>query len=49
MPEAAPGPPAAMRVSAGDIQARMEAAGYELAREDLELLEYQYVLEFVAR
>ncbi|PRP90519.1 hypothetical protein ENSA5_64340 [Enhygromyxa salina] len=44
--EDAPGPPAAMRMSPADIRASMEAAGYTLAREDLELLEHQYVLEF---
>jgi SAM-dependent methyltransferase len=45
-PEDAPGPPAAMRMRPEDVREHMQAAGYELVREDLELLEYQYVLEF---
>lgn len=45
-PEDAPGPPAQMRVSAAEIIEIMQAAGYTLQREDRELLEYQYVLEF---
>jgi len=45
-PEHAPGPPAAMRMSAGEIVAIMQAAGYTLARQDDALLEYQVVLEF---
>jgi SAM-dependent methyltransferase len=46
-PEDAPGPPAAMRMRPEDITAHMQAAGYVLARADLELLEFQYVLEYV--
>lgn len=46
LPEDAPGPPEAMRMRVEDINAAMGAAGYTLAREDLELLEYQYILEF---
>lgn len=46
-PEHAPGPPAAMRMSASEIVAIMTAAGYTLARQDDALLEYQFVLEFV--
>lgn len=46
-PDDAPGPPAEMRMSAKDIAAAMESAGYRLVREDVELLEWQYVLEFV--
>jgi ubiquinone/menaquinone biosynthesis C-methylase UbiE len=46
-PEDAPGPPAAMRMQPQDITAHMQAAGYVLAREDLELLEFQYLLEYV--
>jgi ubiquinone/menaquinone biosynthesis C-methylase UbiE len=46
-PEDAPGPPAAMRMDPAQISAHMQAAGYRLARQDLELLEYQYLLEFV--
>ena len=45
-PEDAPGPPEAMRMAPEQIEAAMKAAGYELVRTDLELLEYQYVLEF---
>ena len=45
-PEDAPGPPAAMRMAPEQIEAAMREAGYELVRTDLELLEYQYVLEF---
>jgi SAM-dependent methyltransferase len=45
-PDDAPGPPAKMRMGAEDIVAIMQAAGYQLRREDHELLEYQYVLEF---
>lgn len=45
-PDDAPGPPAAMRMSSEQIRAAMESAGYALEREDRELLEYQYVLEF---
>jgi ubiquinone/menaquinone biosynthesis C-methylase UbiE len=46
-PDDAPGPPAQMRMRPQDITAHMQAAGYTLAREDLELLEFQYVLEYV--
>ncbi|PRQ08866.1 Demethylrebeccamycin-D-glucose O-methyltransferase [Enhygromyxa salina] len=46
-PEHAPGPPQAMRMSPEQISEHMQAAGFRLARNDLELLEYQYVLEFV--
>jgi ubiquinone/menaquinone biosynthesis C-methylase UbiE len=46
-PDDAPGPPAKMRMRAEDIVAIMQAAGYQLRREDQQLLEYQYVLEFV--
>lgn len=46
-PDDAPGPPAAMRMRAEDISAQMQAAGYRLARQDDELLQWQYVLEFV--
>ena len=45
-PEDAPGPPEAMRMTPEQIAAAMKDAGYELVREDRELLEYQYVLEF---
>lgn len=45
-PEHAPGPPEAMRMGPEDITAHMQAAGYVLARQDLELLEFQYVLEY---
>lgn len=45
-PADAPGPPAAMRMTPEDITAHMQAAGYVLVRQDLELLEYQYVLEY---
>ncbi|MCB9749748.1 MAG: class I SAM-dependent methyltransferase [Myxococcales bacterium] len=45
-PEDAPGPPAAMRVAADDVVARLSAIGYQLARRDDALLEYQYILEF---
>jgi cyclopropane fatty-acyl-phospholipid synthase-like methyltransferase len=46
-PDDAPGPPAAMRMRPQEITSHMQAAGYTLAREDLELLEFQYVLEYV--
>jgi SAM-dependent methyltransferase len=45
-PDDAPGPPAAMRMSPQDITSRMQAAGYVLVSENLELLEFQYVLEY---
>lgn len=48
-PEDAPGPPAEMRMRPQDITAHMQAAGYTLVREDLELLEWQYVLEYMHR
>jgi ubiquinone/menaquinone biosynthesis C-methylase UbiE len=47
LPADAPGPPEAMRMHHDQISAHMQAAGYRLARQDLELLEYQYLLEFV--
>jgi len=47
-PEDAPGPPAQMRMSAEQIITIMRDAGYTLSREDRELLEYQYLLEFTA-
>ncbi len=46
-PDDAPGPPAKMRMRAEDIIGIMQAAGYELRRDDRELLEFQYLLEFV--
>src|SRR5690554_4977089 len=46
LPEDAPGPPAQMRMGAAEVIAIMQAAGYALKREDRELLDYQYVLEF---
>lgn len=46
-PADAPGPPAEMRMTVQDIAAHMDAAGFSLVREDLELLEYQYVLHFM--
>jgi ubiquinone/menaquinone biosynthesis C-methylase UbiE len=46
-PADAPGPPAEMRMRPEQITAHMQAAGYTLARENLELLEFQYVLEYV--
>jgi SAM-dependent methyltransferase len=45
-PDHAPGPPAAMRMEAEQIIAIMRAAGYELRRDDRQLLEWQYLLEF---
>jgi ubiquinone/menaquinone biosynthesis C-methylase UbiE len=48
-PEHAPGPPAQMRLRPSDITAHMEAAGFALARQDLELLEFQYVLEYMSK
>ena len=45
-PDDAPGPPAKMRMRSEEIVELMRAAGYELRREDRELLEYQYLLEF---
>jgi ubiquinone/menaquinone biosynthesis C-methylase UbiE len=45
-PEDAPGPPPEMRMQPEQIIEIMQAAGYRLSRKDLELLEYQYVLEF---
>lgn len=45
-PEHAPGPPEAMRMRAEEIVAIMRAAGYTLRRDDRELLEWQYLLEF---
>ena len=49
LPEHAPGPPEAMRLRPQDITAQMDTAGFSLVREDLELLEYQYVLEYMAK
>jgi SAM-dependent methyltransferase len=46
-PDDAPGPPAEMRMRPEQITAHMQAAGYTLARENLELLEFQYILEYV--
>ncbi len=48
-PDDAPGPPAEMRLQPQDITAHMDAAGFALVREDLELLEYQYVLEYMSK
>lgn len=45
-PDHAPGPPAAMRMAPEQIVEIMRAAGYELRRDDRELLEWQYLLEF---
>jgi ubiquinone/menaquinone biosynthesis C-methylase UbiE len=47
LPADAPGPPEAMRMTPEQITAHMQAAGFRLARQDLELLEFQYLLEFV--
>jgi len=46
LPDDAPGPPEAMRMSADAIVEIMEAAGYALVGRELELLEYQYLLVF---
>jgi ubiquinone/menaquinone biosynthesis C-methylase UbiE len=46
-PDDAPGPPPQMRMRAQDIVAIMQSAGYRLQREDQELLQFQYLLEFV--
>ncbi len=45
-PDDAPGPPAKMRMRSAEIVEIMQAAGYTLIREDRELLDYQYLLEF---
>lgn len=45
-PEHAPGPPPQMRMHAEQIVSIMQAAGYQLRRQDHELLQWQYVLEF---
>lgn len=45
-PDDAPGPPKAMRMSADQVRAPMEAAGYRLVHADHELLPWQYVLVF---
>jgi cyclopropane fatty-acyl-phospholipid synthase-like methyltransferase len=45
-PPDAPGPPEQMRMTAQDIGKHMQAAGYELSKQDDELLTWQYVLEF---
>jgi SAM-dependent methyltransferase len=46
-PDDAPGPPVAMRMRPQEITDHMQAAGYSLVREDLELLEFQYVLVYM--
>ena len=45
-PEDAPGPPPQMRMQPEQIIEIMQAGGYQLSREDRELLQFQYVLEF---
>ena len=45
-PDDAPGPPPQMRMEAKQIVEIMQAAGYRLSREDHELLQFQYLLEF---
>jgi cyclopropane fatty-acyl-phospholipid synthase-like methyltransferase len=45
-PDDAPGPPPQMRMRAEEIVAIMQSAGYQLSRQDHELLEFQYLLEF---
>lgn len=44
--EDAPGPPAAMRVAATQVEATLAEVGFVLSRADAELLPHQYVLEF---
>ena len=46
LPDDAPGPPEAMRLSHASIEETMAAAGYVLVERELELLEYQYLLVF---
>ena len=45
-PDDAPGPPQAMRMRAEQIVEIMQSAGYTLAKQDDDLLDYQVVLEF---
>lgn len=45
-PDDAPGPPPQMRMEPKQIIEIMQAAGYRLSREDHDLLQFQYVLEF---
>ncbi|MFV8750856.1 class I SAM-dependent methyltransferase [Nannocystaceae bacterium ST9] len=45
-PDDAPGPPAAMRTSAAQVEAAMVEAGFRLIAPDAGLLQWQYVLVF---
>ena len=45
-PDDAPGPPAAMRMSVEQISGIMSAAGYHLAAENQDLLQYQVMLTY---